>query len=95
MYKYNYPNDFDMLIFSIMINRSTYETILSNPYITLNEINNLIKNPYTSIIEFDYPFPNLNTIKPFVYSMKERIENIKKMYYSSNSFDNWTALNLN
>lgn len=89
MYKYNYPNDFDMLIFSIMINRSTYETILSNSEITLDEINDLVKNPYNSIVEFDYPFPNLNTIKPFVNSMKKRMLNIKKLYYSPNSFENW------
>lgn len=89
MYKYNYPNDLDLLLFSIMVNRSTYETIMSNSDITLDEINNLIPNPYNSTIEFDYPFPNLNTIKPFSYSIKERIANINNLYYSNNPYDNW------
>jgi len=89
MYKYNYPNDLDILLFKIMLNRSTYETILSNINITLDDINELTKNTNLSLIEFDYPFPNLNTIKPFVYTAKERLNNIKKMYYSVNSMENW------
>lgn len=94
MYKYNYPNDLDLLLFSMMINRSTYETILSNPNITLDEINNLIPNQYNSIIEFDYPFPNLNTIKPFSYSMKERLANINNLYYATNARENWLEYNV-
>lgn len=89
MYKYDYPNTLDLILFQIMSNRSTYETILSNPDLTLDEINSLVE-PYQSEIEFDYPFPNLNTIKPFVYSSKERLSNIKKYYYSTNSEQFWT-----
>ena len=92
MYKYHYPNDIDMLLFSIIKNRSTYETILSNPDLSLYEINELITEPYNSIVEFDYPFPNFNTIKPFVYSSKERIKNIKKFYYVTNAKQNWNIL---
>jgi predicted transcriptional regulator len=90
MYKYNYPNDLDLLLFSIMANRSTYETIMSNENITLYEINSLVVDSYNSVIEFDYPFPNFNTIKPFTSSMKERMHNIKEMYFYTNASDFWT-----
>lgn len=92
MYKYNYPNDLDLLLFRIMSNRSTYETILSNANITLDEINDLTKNITLSFIEFDYPFPNLNTVKPFVYSSKERLYNINKFYYTDNALQNWFSV---
>ena len=89
-YKYNYPNDMDLLIASIMINRSLYETIIMNKsHITLTYLDELNLEPYNNIIEFDYPFPNLNTLKPFSYTRDERINNIYKMYYSDNSIINW------
>jgi hypothetical protein len=53
-----------------------------------------VSEPYNSIIEFDYPFPNLNTIKPFVFSIKERLQNINHMYYSDNADEHW-IVNLN
>lgn len=87
-YKYNYPNDMDLLVYSIMINRSLYETIMASEP-TLEYLNNLNIEPYNNNIEFDYPFPNLNTIKPFSYTREERINNIKKMYYDENPLPNW------
>ena len=48
LYKYNYPDDLDLIISAIMINRSIYETIMGNK---LN-INNLIIEPYNNNIEF-------------------------------------------
>jgi hypothetical protein len=89
-YKYKYPNDLDLLLFSIMINRSLYETIMSNiNKITLDYLNELIEYPYDMDIEFDYAFPNFNTIKPFTYTDDERLNKIKKMYYSNDSEANW------
>ena len=88
IYKSNYPNDIDLLIFSIMLNRSTYETIMSHD-LSLYDINSLVPNPNNSTIEFDYPFPNLNTILPFSHSTSEKIKNIYKMYYAQDSVSNW------
>lgn len=92
LYKYKYPNDLDLLLFSIIANRSTYETIMSNPEITLGDIDQLIKEPYNSLIEFDYPFPNLNTVVPLTSTMKERMKNIKLMYYVTNAEANWKKI---
>ena len=75
-----------------MENRTIYETIMSNENLSLDEINSLISEPYNSIIEFDYPYPNFNTIKPFVYSSKQRLKNIKKLYYLKNCENYWSLL---
>ena len=89
LYKYDYPNDIDIIMYSTMINRSVYDTIILNKdSITLDYLNDLIE-PYTNPVEFDYGFPNLNTIKPFVFSEKERYDNIKKYYYDDNAYNNW------
>lgn len=86
LYKYNYPNDLDLMASSIMINRSIYETYLSND-ISIYDLN---IEPYNNIIEFDYPFPNLNTIKNFSFdNKKERLNNIQKMYFDDDSYKNW------
>jgi hypothetical protein len=77
LYKYKYPDDLDLLVGSIMINRSVYETIMSEEA----DIFNMEIEPYNNITEFDYPYPNLNTIKSFTKSKKERINNIHNMYY--------------
>lgn len=84
-YVYDYPNDFDLIVSSVMINRSAYETIMED----IVDIFNLNIDPYTNIIEFDYPFPNLNTIKPFAYSKIKRLDNILNLYYVKNSDGNW------
>jgi hypothetical protein len=89
-YKYNYPNDIDLLLASIMINRSLYETIIiNNDKISLDYLNNFGIEPYFNIVEFDYPFPNFNTLAPFVYSKEQRIININKMYYDKDCENNW------
>jgi hypothetical protein len=82
LYKYDYPNELDMISTSIMINRSIYETIMIN--INIYEF----IEPYNNM-EFDYPFPNLNTIKPFSFNEETRFENIKKMYYDDDCEKNW------
>jgi hypothetical protein len=79
LYKYKYPDDLDLLAASIIINRSTYESIMSNA----SSIYNIEIEPYNNIIEFDYPFPNFNTIKSFTKTKKERINNIYKKYYKN------------
>lgn len=85
LYKYSYPNDLDLLVSSIMQNRSIYETIMSeNSFIYDIEI-----EPYNNNIEFDYPYPNLNTIKYFQQNKKQRLHNINKLYYSENAEKNW------
>ena len=83
-YKYNYPNNFDIIISSIMSDRIIYETIYNNiDKLDINFIQSIISN--INIKEnFDYLFPNINTIIPFSY--KNRIERIKK-YYFNNKFD--------
>lgn len=91
-YKYNYPDDFDLLMYSIMTNRILYETIIMNKNkITLEYLDKLIDQPFESIIEFDYPFPNINTFMPFCCSKDERKMNIFKMYYDDreNVENNW------
>jgi hypothetical protein len=45
------------------------------------EIFNIEIEPYNNIVEFDYPYPNLNTIKSFVDTKEQRIEKIREMYY--------------
>ncbi len=77
LYKYKYPDDLDLIVSSIMINRSVYETIMSEE----NDIFSIEIEPYNNIIEFDYLFPNLNTIKSFTQTKKERMNNIYKMFY--------------
>jgi len=85
LYKYEYPNDLDLLMSSIMINRSLYETIMGNSI----DIYKIKIEPYNNIIEFDYPFPNLNTIKKSKESREKRCHNINKLYYENNSIENW------
>ena len=85
LYKYNYPNELDLIVSSIIINRSTYETIMGDKA----DISNLQIEPYNNTIEYDYPYPNLNTIEPFAIDNKRRIQNIKNMYYSQNSELYW------
>lgn len=87
IYKYNYPNNLDMISSSIIIHRSTYETIMGNQ----TDISDLQIEPYNNIIEYDYPYPNLNTIAPFVTDNKRRIKNINDMYYSQNPELYWFA----
>jgi hypothetical protein len=78
VYKYDYPSDLDLIVNSIIINRSVYETLMLNSI----DITNLEFDPYENNIEFDYAFPNLNTMGYFLVSSNEqRKENIKKMYY--------------
>lgn len=78
-YKYKYPNDLDLFVSSIIINRSIYETIMSEEV----EIFNIEIEPYNNIVEFDYMYPNLNTIKSFALSKGDRIKNIKDLYYNN------------
>jgi hypothetical protein len=85
LYKYNYPDDLDLIISTVMINRSAYETIMGNKL----SINNLVIDPYNNNIEFDYPYPNLNTIEPFATTAQIRLNNINDMYYIDNSEINW------
>jgi hypothetical protein len=56
---------------------------------TTNIIDELDIEPYYNNIEFDYPFPNLNTIKPFAVDRNTRMEKIQKMYYDKNAEENW------
>lgn len=85
LYKYLYPNDLDLLVGSIMQNRSVYETIMSdNSFIYDIEI-----EPYNNNIEFDYPYPNLNTIKYFQQNKKQRMHNINNLYYNDDAEKNW------
>lgn len=41
---------------------------------------------------YDYPFPNLNFGKPFIYSEKFRKYRINQLYYSDNCEENWFKL---
>ncbi|ATZ80298.1 hypothetical protein BMW23_0240 [Bodo saltans virus] len=82
---YHYPNDIDIIVSSIIINRSIYETFMQQNI----DFETFKIPPYSNIIEFDYPFPNLNTISPFVYNDETRKNNIILMYYSDNCENNW------
>jgi hypothetical protein len=79
IYKSNYPTITDLLISSIMINRSLYEQIMNKPYVDLSYLSKLNLEEYVNLIEFDYPFPNLNTLIPFYNN--NRMDNIKKIIY--------------
>jgi hypothetical protein len=85
LYKYDYPNELDSIISSIMINRSVYETIMSDEI----DINNIEIEPYSNNVEFDYAFPNLNTIKPFATSSNTRKELIENLYYNDDPEISW------
>jgi hypothetical protein len=85
LYKYDYPNNIDKLLYSIMINRGFYETIMLDDKLLYK----FDLKPYNNNIEFDYAFPNLNTIKEFTKSTEIRLENIKKMYYDVNAEKYW------
>jgi hypothetical protein len=85
LYKYQYPNHLDLLASSIMQNRSIYESIMSNKLFLFDiEI-----EPYNNNIEFDYPYPNLNTIKYFQISKKKRLDSIFNLYFCDNAEKNW------
>ena len=86
-YKYIYPNNFDIIISSIMTDRIIYETIYNNiDKLDINFIQNIISN--INIKEnFDYLFPNINTMIPFCYN--NRIERIKKYYFNNDSDSYW------
>jgi len=87
IYKYNYPDDVDLIMGSIMVNRSIYQTLMSNPDdIRLSALD---IEPYHNIVEFDYSYPNLNTLVPFLLDKEQRIKNIKKMYYQTDNSYNW------
>lgn len=70
----------------IMKHRDIYETILKvdNKIAYINELCDFNKNNF--IVNFDFCFPNLNTIKPFIYSENEREYRIEKMYFSDNKW---------
>jgi len=82
-YKYIYPNNFDIIISSIMTDRIIYETVYNNiDKLDINFIQTIISN--INIKEnFDYLFPNINTMIPFCYN--NRIERIKKYYFNNDS----------
>lgn len=91
-YKYSYPDDFDLIISSIMIDRSMYETLLTNPEKITLEYLEMIE-PYHNLIEFDYPFPNLNTLEPLDNSDNDRIQKINQMYFQKHSVSRWFDCN--
>jgi len=83
MYKTVYPNSFDIIVSSVMTDRSIYETIMSDPKnITIEKINTMILNYYDNPIEFDYGYPNLNTIAPYIQSKKTKYDNIYNSFYA-------------
>ena len=86
-YKYIYPNNFDIIISSIMTDRIIYETVYNNiDKLDINFIQTIISN--INIKEnFDYLFPNINTMIPFCYN--NRIERIKKYYFNNDSDSYW------
>lgn len=73
----------------IMNNRSTYESIIQNHdnFYQLIDENNI-----SEILFFDYGFPNLNTIKPFVSSDKFRRKKMYEMYYGINPSCKWSEI---
>lgn len=88
LYKYDYPNIFDMLVTSIISNRITYETIYSKiDVLGIEFIKKLIVG-VNFRDNFDYLFPNINTITSFCYT--NRIDRVKKYYYENDNSDmNW------
>jgi len=73
-------NNFNLLTITILFNRDLYEDFMRDPF---NRINREI--PLSSYyFQHDYPFPNMNYCTYLFCDKDERLNRIKKMYYSPN-----------
>lgn len=72
-------NYFNLLTMIIFFNRILYEKIMKNPYSIKNKKIKLSKYYY----QYDYGFPNLNYCTYTFGTHEDKMERIKKMYYSS------------
>ena len=82
-------NIFNVATSKIFQNRTTYEDIMANT--------KLLKKTYESYIpefyyEYDYAYPNMNYVKPFIQSDDYRKYRIDKMYYTDDSENSWFHL---
>jgi hypothetical protein len=67
---------------TIMRHRDVFETLVNNP----DKIEDLVSQlDINTNFHFDYPYPNLNIITPFVGSNEFRNNKIRKYFYVPNS----------
>lgn len=81
-----YKNKFNLYTATVLSNRGLYELVMQNPQRILE-----IEIP-EFYYEYDYPFPNLNYGKPFIYTKKYRLQRIQNMYYDTDAERNWFKL---
>mgnify|MGYP005846763689 CR=1 FL=1 len=71
-------NYFNLLTITILFNKDLYEKVMKDPY-KLKKIKIPLSKYY---YEYDYGFPNLNYCVYKFGNKKDRIQRIKKMYFS-------------
>ena len=82
-------NKFNLLTAKVFFDRNLYESVMGD-VIAINSI----KDP-EYYHQYDYPFPNLNYGKPFIYSDIFRLKRINNMYFDKSilkSESNWFKL---
>ena len=79
-------NDFNLCCSVAFYNRDLYEKTMENPRI-IHELE--LPHFY---YQYDYPFPNINYVKPFIQTDNYRIKRIKKMYYDDDAERQWFVL---
>lgn len=72
-------NYFNIMSFQILWSKRTYTEIMSNPLLVRDV--SVVHEPHF-YYQFDYGFPNLNYCKYQIGSDDDRINRIKKMYYT-------------
>lgn len=78
-------NYFNLLTISILFDRDLYKEIMHRPYKIKNKKFELSNYYY----EYDYGFPNLNYCVYTFGTLADRMERIKKMYYSEKPKATW------
>jgi len=82
------PSNFNLLTLSILFDRKLYEEIMSKP-INKKELKQIELPQY--YYQLDYCFPNINCCQYNVGTDEERMERIRKIYYTGSS-DYWYKL---
>ncbi len=76
-------NDFNLCTLTILFDRSTYEQVM------LDSLDaNTIELP-EHYLEYDYAFPNINTMVYTIGSKKQRLDRIRKMYFVDECANWW------
>lgn len=71
-------NPFNLLSANILLNKPLYEKIMADPY----NIKNLDIQLSQYYFQYDYIFPNLNLINYSIGNISDKLDRIKKFYFS-------------